>query len=134
MKWIYCAPLFLGLVCGDAMADSCWTVSGMKGKAAFANDDYRITDDGMSKSTFVLHINKKSPSIDVIGNPGTYDAGGFFMVSEEMLIFLSAEKGSTTEAWAVDAENGIALMTKSRVGFGPLNKAAMFVGKAVPGC
>ena len=53
MKWM--PALIVGsiaILSGQAFADSCWVVTDLKGKAAFADDKYAITDDKISNTTF----------------------------------------------------------------------------------
>lgn len=134
MRWNYCVVFALTLASCNVMADSCWTLTGMKDKSAYAADDYRIIDDGFSKSVFVLHFNKKVPSIEITIGPGAYGEGQTLMASENVLIYLGNTGGITADVWTVDPDKGTAYMTQSRAGFGQFNKAGMFVGKAVPGC
>lgn len=134
MKLLIACACGLAIMSGVTKADSCWILTGMVGKTAFASDSYRITDDGFSKSVFVVHFRDASPDIETVGGNSSYGPGNFVKVNDFMIIYADPENAATVETWAVDADKGVGYMTQMRAGFGGFNKAAMFMGKAMPGC
>jgi hypothetical protein len=134
MKWILVAGLLGIAVSGQALADSCWIVTGLSGKTAFSSDGYRITDDGISKAVFVIRIGEKTSDIQVAGGNASYGPGQALMVNDSMIVYIDPRPSATTEVWSIDPSKGVAYMTQSRAGFGEFNKAALFIGTARPGC
>jgi hypothetical protein len=133
MKLRSYAGMVAVLVAAPAMADTCWVVTQMSGVAAYATEDYKISEDGFRNGVFVIRIGDK-PSIAVVGNAGSYDGGKTITLGDSTVIYAANGQGTTVEVWSVDAAKGVAYMTQSRGGFGPLNKASMFLGVAKPGC
>lgn len=121
------------LASAPAMADSCWIVTQLQGKTAFASEGYEITDDGFKDAVFVVRMGS-NPHVQVAGPPASYGAGQFFTINDQMLMYVDPHQTASSETWAIDPEKGVAYMTQMRAGFGPMNKAAMFIGAARRGC
>lgn len=133
MKWMSLCGALLAFNVANAMADSCWIVTGLAGKTAFPSDGYAFTDDGFRDSVFIVRISE-SPSISVAGGVSSYGPGQVMKVSDSMVIYVDPNTSATAEVWSFDQEQEKALVTQSRAGFGPLNKAAAFIGRARSGC
>lgn len=135
MKWM--PALIVGsiaILSGQAFADSCWVVTDLKGKAAFADDKYAITDDKISNTTFWVNISENSPSIAVNGATASYEGGELIKINANTLLYAVPNDQSVVETWSIDPQQVKAYMTQSRSGMGDRNKASFYIGKAKIGC
>lgn len=105
----------------------------MQGVSSFADEGYKFSKDGMAKGVFVVRFGQK-PSVQVVGREADYGADQFFSINNHLLMYIDPHDSGTAETWAVDPEKSIMYMTQVRAGFGPMNKASMFIGVARPGC
>ncbi|OPB16692.1 hypothetical protein BFW91_00990 [Pseudomonas fluorescens] len=134
MKWMHVLLCSLGALSGPVLADSCWIVTDLKGKAAYASDDYAVTDDKIGKTVFWINISEHSPSIAVNGAIASYGDGELMKINENTLLYAYPSSQSVIETWSIDERAGKAYMTQSRSGVGGRNKASFYIGSAKTGC
>ena len=113
-----------------ASADQCWTVSGLKGIGATQGNAYELEEETFKKSVFNVYLSEKSPRIELRDGLGSYSAGEFLAISPLSVAFLAL---GVVEVISIDPSYGKAYMTVSR-SLTPMDKAALFVGKASEGC
>lgn len=134
MKWMHALLGAMALFSSQAFADSCWIITDLKGKAAFASDNYSVTDDKIGNTVFWLNISEHSPSIAVNGAKASYESGELMKINESTLLYAYPNDQAVVETWSIDANAGKAYMTQTRSGAGSRNKASFYIGNAKTGC
>jgi hypothetical protein len=132
MKWLRFSLVAMLMPILSANAE-CWTVTQLQGKSAGADQQYAFVNDGFSKPVFAVTLDEQSPSVEIVGVPGTYDGGSFASINGYSLVFFAPGEPSNVETWAIDRAQGRAIMTQLKTGQ-LIQKAAAFVGIARLGC
>jgi hypothetical protein len=109
----------------------CWSLTGVKGVAAYSKDNYAFSQDGYS-DPMLLCFESSTQTGSVTG-----DDTRFFMLGPSTLVGYATNRGiELAEVYQIDRERGKVLFTKSRIGTASLlpgmpDIVGAFVGKAV---
>ena len=114
------------LIFNIATYANCYKVGNFKGVSAYKNDGYKISKDGISGRTFILHTGQNNASV----SPSNIKCMALNNIS---LVCLSdSGTGADIETWLINGKK--VQYTKSTTGNGQFDSVKLFIGDVIGKC
>ena len=126
-----CIPIaLLFLIAANPVCAECWLVSGLKGYASNAADNFNIHEDGLSGQQIRIIINGKKSSVT------GWEPMAFEEITPQLIVGIYKSDGykGQVDTFAIDIEHHKVYYTQTKNGYSIFDGAKMFIGKLEGKC